>query len=69
MLDHLTDSSFFTPIGLALGLILGTYLVIHRCVLMPQRESKKTHGEESPQRAGSESASAGTTPVVEGALR
>ena len=35
-------SSFFTPIGLALGLILGTYLVIHRCVRIPQMESHQS---------------------------
>jgi F0F1-type ATP synthase assembly protein I len=40
LLDHLTDSTIFTPIGLALGLVLGTFLVIHRCVRIPQMESK-----------------------------
>ncbi len=39
MLDHWTDSTFFTPIGLALGLVLGTFLVIHRCVRIPQMEA------------------------------
>lgn len=39
MLDHWTGSTFFTPVGLALGLVLGTFLVIHRCVRIPQMES------------------------------
>lgn len=29
LVDHLTGASYFTPIGLALGLVLATYLVIH----------------------------------------
>jgi F0F1-type ATP synthase assembly protein I len=62
LLDHWTDSTFFTPIGLALGLVLGTYLVIHRCVRIPQMEAQELT-------ADSENTVVGPKPVVEGAQR
>jgi len=62
LLDHWTDSTFFTPIGLALGLILGTFLVIHRCVRMPQMESQEMTSD-------SRAAVVGSGSVAEGAGR
>ena len=62
LLDHWTDATFFTPIGLALGLILGTYLVIHRCVRIPQMESQQVPSD-------SEATVVGSGSVAEGARR
>lgn len=31
LLDHLFGTSFLTPLGLALGFLLGMYLVLHHC--------------------------------------
>ena len=62
LLDHWTDSTFFTPIGLALGLILGTFLVIHRCVRIPQMESPEMTSDSRATAVVSGS-------VVEGARR
>lgn len=31
LFDHLFGTSFLTPLGLALGFLLGMYLVLHHC--------------------------------------
>jgi F0F1-type ATP synthase assembly protein I len=38
LLDHWFGTMVFTPVGLALGLSLAVYLVIHHCVLRPAPE-------------------------------
>ena len=38
LLDHWLGTGFFTPVGLALGLSLAVYLVIHVCVRRPAPE-------------------------------
>lgn len=49
LLDHWLGMGIFTPIGLALGLSLAVYLVIHHCVLRPAPEfAAPRDGDEEP---------------------